>query len=40
MLITAGQKNKFLLDMLCELYGGSVYIEKKVLNGLFLENRK
>jgi hypothetical protein len=28
MLITAGQKNKFLLDMLCELYGGTVYIEK------------
>ena len=28
MLITASQKNKFLLDMLCELYGGSVYIEK------------
>lgn len=28
MLITAGQKNKYLLDILCELYGGSVYIEK------------
>lgn len=28
MLITAGQKNKFLLDLLSELYGGSVYIEK------------
>jgi hypothetical protein len=28
ILITAGQKNKFLLDMLCELYGGTVYIEK------------
>ena len=26
--ITAGQKNKYLLDILCELYGGSVYIEK------------
>lgn len=28
MFITAGQKNKFLLDMICELYGGSVYVEK------------
>jgi hypothetical protein len=28
MYITAGQKNKYLLDILCELYGGSVYIEK------------
>nr|YP_010160551.1 hypothetical protein K4Y30_mgp17 [Gymnopilus junonius]QRH17737.1 hypothetical protein [Gymnopilus junonius] len=28
MLFTAGQKNKYLLDILCELYGGSVYIEK------------
>jgi hypothetical protein len=28
MYITAGQKNKFLLDMLCEVYGGTVYIEK------------
>jgi len=28
MLITASQKNKYLLDFLCELYGGSVYIEK------------
>nr|YP_009710748.1 LAGLIDADG endonuclease type 1 [Amanita thiersii]QFZ98696.1 LAGLIDADG endonuclease type 1 [Amanita thiersii] len=28
ILITAGQKNKYLLDILCELYGGSVYIEK------------
>ena len=25
---TAGQKNKYLLDLLCELYGGTVYIEK------------
>ncbi len=28
MLFTASQKNKYLLDVLCELYGGSVYIEK------------
>ena len=28
MFITAGQKNKYLLDILCELYGGSIYIEK------------
>jgi hypothetical protein len=28
MYITAGQKNKYLLDILCELYGGSIYIEK------------
>jgi len=28
MLITAGQKNKYLLDILSELYGGSVYVEK------------
>ena len=28
MYITAGQKNKYLLDILRELYGGSVYIEK------------
>jgi hypothetical protein len=28
MYITAGQKNKYLLDMLCNLYGGTVYIEK------------
>ena len=28
VLITAGQKNKYLLDILCELYGGSIYIEK------------
>jgi len=28
MLITAGQKNRYLLDNLCELYGGSIYIEK------------
>jgi LAGLIDADG endonuclease len=28
MLFTASQKNKYLLDLLCELYGGSVYIEK------------
>jgi len=29
MLITASQKNKFLLDMLVELYGGTVYIQKE-----------
>ena len=28
MFITAGQKNNYLLDILCELYGGSIYIEK------------
>jgi LAGLIDADG endonuclease len=28
IFITAAQKNKYLLDILCELYGGSVYIEK------------
>jgi hypothetical protein len=28
LLITADQKNKYLLDILCDLYGGSVYIEK------------
>jgi hypothetical protein len=28
MYITACQKNKYLLDILCELYGGSIYIEK------------
>lgn len=28
IFITAGQKNKYLLDILCELYGGSIYIEK------------
>jgi len=28
VLITASQKNKYLLDILCELYGGSIYIEK------------
>ena len=28
MLITAGQKNIYLLDILCELYGGSIYREK------------
>lgn len=28
IFITAGQKNKYLLDILAELYGGSVYIEK------------
>ena len=26
--ITAGQKNKYLLDIVCNLYGGTVYIEK------------
>jgi LAGLIDADG endonuclease len=26
--ITAGQKNKYLLDHICKLYGGTVYIEK------------
>uniref|UniRef100_UPI002237C501 LAGLIDADG endonuclease n=1 Tax=Ramaria rubella TaxID=113071 RepID=UPI002237C501 len=26
--ITAGQKNKYLLDLICNLYGGTVYIEK------------
>lgn len=29
ILITASQKNKFLLDMLVELYGGNVYIQKE-----------
>jgi hypothetical protein len=28
IFIAAGQKNKYLLDILCELYGGSIYIEK------------
>jgi LAGLIDADG endonuclease len=28
MYITACQKNKYLLDILCDLYGGSIYIEK------------
>jgi len=28
MFITAGQQNKYLLDICCELYGGSIYIEK------------
>lgn len=28
MFITASQKNKFMLDFICELYGGSVYVEK------------
>jgi virulence-associated protein VapD len=28
MYITVGQKNKYLLDLLCHLYGGTVYIEK------------
>ncbi len=28
MYITAGQKNKFILEMLPTLYGGSIYIEK------------
>lgn len=28
MFITASQKNKYLLDIICELYGVSVYIEK------------
>lgn len=28
MFITASQKNKFLLDIISELYGGSVYTEK------------
>ena len=26
--LTAGQKNKYLLDIISELYGGKVYIEK------------
>ena len=30
--ITAGQKNKFLLDIICNLYGGTVYIEKTSFN--------
>ena len=29
MLITASQKNKFILEMLVELYGGTVYIQKE-----------
>nr|AYE93360.1 LAGLIDADG homing endonuclease [Termitomyces sp.] len=28
IFITAGQKNKYLLDLICNLYGGSIYIEK------------
>jgi hypothetical protein len=28
LYITAGQKNKYLLDLICDLYGGSIYIEK------------
>jgi hypothetical protein len=29
LLITASQKNKFILDMLVDLYGGTVYIQKE-----------
>ena len=28
MFITASQKNKYLLDIICELYGGNVYAGK------------
>ena len=28
MYITAGQKNKLILDNICALYGGTVFIEK------------
>lgn len=29
MLITASQKNKYLLDLLLDLYGGTIYIQKE-----------
>ena len=40
--ITVGQKNKLLLDLLPEIYGGVVYVEgqRKVLSGWFIERRR